>query len=101
MMNGKIAPPTIDITSSEPPIFVSSPSSTNPNEKIVGNIIDIKNPSPPNAYTTYSPFQIIALRDNSEQINAYTKSKRCCLKNRKRKVPTNLPLIYSKPHAPR
>ena len=40
---GQIAPPTIVITNNEDPNRASSPNPFNPDEKMVGNMIDIKN----------------------------------------------------------
>ena len=55
MITGNIAPPIIDITMSDEAGLVFSFKSLIPKEKIVGNMIDIKKPKPPNATTTFLP----------------------------------------------
>ena len=57
---GRNAPPTIDITINEEPIFVLFPSPSIPIEKIVGNIMLIKNAIAIKVYTTIIPVPVIA-----------------------------------------
>ena len=61
MSNGANAPPTIDIIKSDDPFFVFDPSPRIPNEKIVGNIIDIKNSTPIKEYTATFPSISVAI----------------------------------------
>ena len=42
-------PPGMDITNQDEPVSVFDFNPTNPKEKIVGNMMDIKNPIPPRA----------------------------------------------------
>ncbi|MEY4114132.1 MAG: hypothetical protein RLZ76_825, partial [Bacteroidota bacterium] len=51
MITGNIAPPMMDITSNEDAGLVFDLSPAMPSEKIVGNMMDMKNPSPPSAKT--------------------------------------------------
>ncbi len=60
IITGKMAPPTIDIMINEEPSFVFEPSPRMPREKIVGNMIDIKNSTPVNAYTEILPCEATA-----------------------------------------
>jgi hypothetical protein len=55
MITGNIAPPTIAIISKEEPSLVFDPRPRMPREKIVGNMMDIKNSTPIKAYTGNFP----------------------------------------------
>ena len=68
-MTGKIAPPIIDITSREDAGFVFDFMPVIPKAKMVGNMIDIKKPNPPNAITTYFPSVLIATKLSKIFIN--------------------------------
>ena len=70
MPTGIIAPPTIDIISQDEPGLVSSPIPLIPNAKIVGNMMDIKKPKPPSAYTIIGPVPKTAIKHNTIEIKA-------------------------------
>src|SRR5688572_21108141 len=91
----------IDMINRDEPIFVSSPRSTSPNEKIVGNIIETKKPKPHKAYTVYSPFPKMAMAQRMVQMIAYMVSSFCCLINFKKKVPIKRPVINNKAYIPK
>lgn len=87
MANGANAPPTIDITSNEDAIFVSSPNSFIPKANIVGNMIDMKKGTAMTEYTAIFPEVFNAITNNKIFIKAYKYNNVCGLINRIKNVP--------------
>ena len=65
---GRIAPPTIAMTIKDEPVLVWTPRPVIPSEKIVGNIIDIKNDTPMSAYIVIKPLKKTAANVRAMQI---------------------------------
>ena len=82
-MNGvSTAPPTIAITSREPPSFVSSPSPRSPIAKIVGNISDMKKLVRKIAHMPSHPGWVTPIDDKNHIGRLYIPMRRPGLTNR-------------------
>ena len=93
MITGNTAPPTIAMMTHEAPCFVLGPRPLMLSEKIVGNMTDIKNSTPTNAYIDKVPFRKMASSNSTTLAALYSASKRGAVMKLKKYVPTNRPII--------
>ena len=89
----RAAPPMIDITISAPPVFVRVPNPFTPSAKMVGNIMDMKNPTVTRQPTPSQPGRNAARAHVTALTSANPQSSRCAGIKRNSHVETNLPTV--------